>query len=1078
MTFKVLDKEEKTCQVGDSIMVAIGTAQTGMVTIPAEANGYKVTAISSNSFYGTTITEVTIPKTVTTIASKAFGNNQNLEAITSESLTPFDFDDDAFDDAIYDITIMNVPQTSVPVYQSAKTGQKFSNLQSSSTSGSHVSGALFNTPVWKDHIMTFKVIGESACQVGNGKTASVFTGTAESIKIPNKVTNLIVKAIGRRGFYNCAELTRVYLSENIEEIGDEAFYGCVKLRTLDLPRKVKKISQNAFHNSGLSSGGGVRYHPGQEHLIPEGVNYEQMEPDEEDYEDTREIHILASMKKISEKRAFSNCRNIVKMWVEEGNPTYDSREDCNAIIHTENNKLLYGCQNTVIPKSVTAINDYAFEGHWFLAKIKIPAKITNIGESAFAGCTLLEQVYSYIQNPSSINDNTFSNNTYEKATLYVPYGKYEQYRATNGWKKFKNIVEMDPPQDIIAFADPLVKEICVENWDTDDDGELTETEAKEVTTLGRKFRNKNITSFDELKYFTRLTTISDYAFEGCSSLASIFLPENLTSIGDYAFKGCSSLASINLPNNVTSIGNYAFEGCSSLASIFLYYGLTSIGDYAFHDCSGLKSVDNIPNSVTSIGSGAFSECSGLTSVTIPNSVNAIGDEAFYGCSDLISVTLESNAIVSKNREQDKSMSSIFGNQVQTYILGNTVKRIGDNAFLGGSFLTSVTIPNSVRSIGKAAFSGCRGMMTIISYISEPFAISDDTFSDYTYQYATLIVPTGTKELYQETEGWKNFYQHDNISEDMNEGEVFTSKTAEGIVISFKVISTQNRTCQIISPAIDKATTGSITIPEFVKGYSVTSIDDEAFKGCYDLTSVTIPKSVIWIGNQAFYGCLLSNVLIKCVTPPETEGKTFFSEQSFYRTMLYIPTGSWRAYAFDDNWYQFVNIRETATAEAQLSMQQAYTLMDAGTFAYSVYDPVNNRISNISSTGIDENNPNHSWQVIEVGGRHYLYNLGAKKFAVASGNNLRLTSEATAIEMGDGKDGIVLGEQAGRQWAFVSNDRMNVEEAIADGIERIESGKLKNESSFYDIQGRKIDEPQKGLNIIRYSDGSTRKYMVR
>ena len=160
------------------------------------------------------------------------------------------------------------------------------------------------------------------------------------------------------------------------------------------------------------------------------------------------------------------------------------------------------------------------------------------------------------------------------------------------------------------------------------------------------------------------------------------------------------------------------------------------------------------------------------------------------------------------------------------------------------------------------------------------------------------------------------------------------------------------------------------------------------------------------------------------------------------------------------------------------MQQAYTLMDASTFAYSVYDPVNDRISNISSTGINEDNPNHCWQVIEVGEKRYLYNLGAKKFVTSSGNSLRLTSEATAIEMGDGKDGIVLGEQAGRQWAFVSNDRMNVEDAIADGIERIEGGKLETERSFYDISGRRISETQKGINIIRNSDGTTRKVLVK
>jgi len=119
------------------------------------------------------------------------------------------------------------------------------------------------------------------------------------------------------------------------------------------------------------------------------------------------------------------------------------------------------------------------------------------------------------------------------------------------------------------------------------------------------------------------------AFYGCSSLASVTIPNSVTEIGGGAFNG-SGLISINIPNGVTSIGNGTFRDCSSLASVNIGNGVTSIKEYAFRGCSGLKLL-TIGNNVKSIGYHAFYGCSGLESVTIPSSVTSIGDKAFYKC---------------------------------------------------------------------------------------------------------------------------------------------------------------------------------------------------------------------------------------------------------------------------------------------------------------------------------------------------------------------------------------------------------------------------------------------------------------
>ena len=180
------------------------------------------------------------------------------------------------------------------------------------------------------------------------------------------------------------------------------------------------------------------------------------------------------------------------------------------------------------------------------------------------------------------------------------------------------------------------------NMDVPADNKLTyTTDNNEPISIKNTAFDANITAhiYDNgtgtLIFDKPVTSIGDSAFEECSNLTSITIPNSVTSIGDYAFSRCSNLTSITIPNSVTSIGDYAFSRCSNLTSITIPNSVTSIGDYAFSRCSNLTSI-TIPNSVTSIGDYAFSGCSDLTSITIPDSVTSIGDYAFFGCSNLTS----------------------------------------------------------------------------------------------------------------------------------------------------------------------------------------------------------------------------------------------------------------------------------------------------------------------------------------------------------------------------------------------------------------------------------------------------------
>ena len=260
--------------------------------------------------------------------------------------------------------------------------------------------------------------------------------------------------------------------------------------------------------------------------------------------------------------------------------------------------------------------------------------------------------------------------------------------------------------NVIQFEDALVKAICITNWDTDGDGELSYEEAAAVTTIGTEFNGKGIFAFDELQYFTGMTSIPSSAFSDCSELLSIKLPDNIISINDTAFARCQSLREIHIPASIESIGTRVFYYCQSLREIHIPANTESIGNGAFESCtklttvtfgkeSKLRTIAGSYGNSSSYCYGTFMSCQNLSAIEIPASVETIEAAAFHNCKSLATVTFEK-----KSR-----LRTIGGGYV-------SASKSHYGAFSNCTVLTDIEIPASVETIETAAFFYCSSLQTV------------------------------------------------------------------------------------------------------------------------------------------------------------------------------------------------------------------------------------------------------------------------------------------------------------------------------------------------------------------------------
>ena len=464
----------------------------------------------------------------------------------------------------------------------------------------------------------------------------------------------------------------------------------------------------------------------------------------------------------------------------------------------------------------------------------------------------------------------------------------------------------------IEFADAKVKEICVNFWDTNRDGELSLYEAAAVKELyNYMFTGRtDITSFDELQYFVGLENVTSYAFYGCTHLTSVVIPNSVKIIDSEAFMDCTSLKSVVIPNSVENINSGAFVNCSSLTSI------------------------ELPNSLRELYNSPFSGCSSLTSLIIPKSVKRINCNPVAGCSSLMSLTVEKGNANYDSRENCNAIIETYSNTLvggcKNTVIPNSVTNIGAGAF-SSCGLTAITIPNSVISIGEGAFGGCSGL-TSISIPNSVTSIDRWAFENCS-GLTSITIPNSVTSL-----GYDVFADCSSLEsiEVENDNEVYDSrencnaiiKTAENkLVVGCKNTIIPSSVTTIGGDAFDGCSgLTSITIPD-----GVTNIEGGTFEWCTGLTSVSIPNSVTNIETMAFYGCANLKEVISDIEEPfeiykDVFGGYFVDDHyvEFTTATLYVPIGTKTKYEATPAWNLFQNIVEKELTSIKETVQQTFS----------------------------------------------------------------------------------------------------------------------------------------------------------
>ena len=628
------------------------------------------------------------------------------------------------------------------------------------------------------------------------------------------------------------------------------------------------------------------------------------------------------------------------------------------------------------------------------------------------------------------------------------------------------------------------------------DGEcVIEFDAPITRIPAQAFYNSNL--FGDLVIPNSVTTIDDYAFYYCTNLngsltlsnslktigtsafywclglkGNLTLPDSVTTIGDNAFCNCYKFTgNLTIPNSVSTIGNGAFYNCWGFTgNLTLPNSVTTIGNSAFQKCSGFTGSLILPNSVTTIGEYAFNECSGFTNLKLSEKLSIIPLEAFSGCTNLSGELVIPASVKEIGREAFYNCSGFTGNLT----IPNSVTTIGNGAFIGCyGFNGNLTLPNSITTIGESAFNGCYGFNGNLTLPNSITTIGGSAFNGCYGFKGNLTLPNSITAIENNTfSGCSGFNGKLTIPNSVT----FIGNFAFIGCYGFK---------------------GNLTIPN-----SVTIIGESAFRGCTGFTgNLTLPKSLEIVLSDSFYEC--NNIQsFKFQSLPEV----IQGSLNNYKPIVSLSDDSYISPEASGTVNAISYTRQMSNDWGTLVLP--YTLTLTGSEPYRLY-----AISAVSENEL---------VLKQIDGE---VAAGTPCVVKRNGSEAELTFDANDAELNmaindqpmDGMNfrGTYWTKEVNSGYVISKNSFWNVEELkgstsvkgvkvnpfrawldgtspngasqlsicvsdTATGIDAAGTIDALNDTAteYYDLSGKRLDEPQKGVNIVRMKSGKTKKIIIK
>ena len=545
-----------------------------------------------------------------------------------------------------------------------------------------------------------------------------------------------------------------------------------------------------------------------------------------------------------------------------------------------------------------------------------------------------------------------------------------------------------------------------------------------VTSIGSyAFYNTAISG--SLAIPNSVTEIGERAFENCRELNSLFLPSNLKRIENRTFNACGFSGGLTIPNSVTEIGEKAFYNCTGFnGTLTLSNKLETIGESAFNGCSGFTGSLKLPSSLTDIGNGAFMNCKYFTSLELSNALSAIPEYAFKGCEGLSGSLVIPNSVTEIGNQAFSGCTGFNG----TLTLSNKLETIGVSAFYGCTgFTGSLTLPSSVTTIGQSAFYSCRSF-TKLELPNTLSVIPTQAFTHCRSLSGELVIPASVTEI-----GRLAFYDCQNLN--AVTGQVTLPKSLKKIGDNVFLDTDNINTVNFLS--LPEGISRNLGYKKKAVCLSDDSYISDLASGTVDEISYTrqmsnnwgtlvLPYSLTLTGSEPYHLYSIDNMTGEELVLKQLEGTVAAGTPCVVKRK-----GSEAELTFGSNIAK-LNMERVAQDVGGMKFRGTYWTEDVNS-GYVI-------------------SKNSFWNVEELKGSTSVNGVKVNPFRAW----LDGTSANAPAQLSMRIDGSTTG--------------INTAEAL-DALNDAEA-------EYYDLSGKRLDEPQKGVNIVRMKSGKTKKIIIK